>query len=248
MNVFVSSKELIFKSIAMQIEEALKKKPSSVIALPTGSTPLGLYKELVEKFENGKIDFSKAIFMNLDEYIGLPRKNKNSFAWFLRKNFLEKVNASKKNIFLFDGKAKDLKKEALQREALVKKIGIDIALLGIGENAHIAFNEPGTAFDSKTRIVNLTASTRNANARFFKGKEPVPKQAITIGLGTIMKAKKVILIALGKKKAFAIKKMLAKPNNKAPASILQKHGNSEAFCDTESLECQTKQIKTNNRY
>ena len=134
MKVFVSSEELMFKSIAEQIEEALKKKPASVIALPTGSTPLGLYRELVERFEHGEIDFSKTIFMNLDEYAGLPEGHSQSYARFLRKNFLDKVNALEKNIFLFDGKAKDMKKQALEREAFVKKHAIDLALLGIGEN------------------------------------------------------------------------------------------------------------------
>jgi glucosamine-6-phosphate deaminase len=234
MKVFVSSRELIFKSIAGQIAEALEKKPAGIIALPTGATPLGLYKELVEKFEQGKIDFSKAVFINLDEYAGLPQSHAQSYARFLRKNFLDKVNASEKNIFLFNGKAIDLKKEAAQREAFLKKKGIDIALLGIGKNCHIAFNEPGSGFNSITRIVNLDASTRQANARFFKNKARVPKQAITMGLATIMKAKKIILMAIGKKKALAIKKMLGKPSEKAPASILQKHKNVEIYCNEEA--------------
>jgi glucosamine-6-phosphate deaminase len=172
--------------------------------------------------------------MNLDEYIGLSQSHPQAYARFLRKNFLDKINASSQNIFLFDGKA-DANKQAKEREALVKRKGIDLALLGIGENAHIAFNEPGSKFNSKTRIINLNASTIKANSRFFRRKEEVPKKAVSIGIGTILKAKKIILMAVGKKKATAIKKMACqKPSEKVPASALQKHKNTEIYCNEEA--------------
>jgi len=236
MKVFVApGQELLYKSIASKVLELVEKKPSAVIALPTGSTSLPLYKELVKKFEKGSIDFSKTIFMNLDEYIELGQKHSQSYARFLRKNFLDRVNASEKNIFLFNGRAEDLKKEAKKREELVKRKGIDLALLGIGENAHIAFNEPGSSFSSRTRVVNLSKKTIAVNSRFFKNKKQVPKKAITMGIATIMKAKKIILIATGKKKAKAVQKMASgKPGKNVPASALQKHRNAEAYCDAEA--------------
>ncbi|MBN1940767.1 MAG: glucosamine-6-phosphate deaminase, partial [Candidatus Diapherotrites archaeon] len=236
MRVFVGSRELIFKSIANQIQEIVKKKSCSVIALPTGSTPIGLYKELVERFESGKIDFSNTIFLNLDEYLGLSQRNPQSYAVFLRKHFLDRVNASEKNIYLFNGKG-DAKKQALEREKLAKRKGIDVCLLGIGENAHIGFNEPGAKFNSRTRAVKLSESTVSANARFFKSKKQVPKQAITMGIGTILKSRKIFLMAFGKKKASAVKKSVeGKPNEMVPASALQKHKDANFYCGSAAAQ------------
>src|SRR3989344_413365 len=233
MQLFVYPEKIFVKKISEEISLLLKKKPSAVIALPTGSSPLALYKELVKQCIQGKIDFSKAVFMNLDEYAGLSRENKYSYAFFLRKNFLGKINAQEKNIFLFNG-AENLQKQAREREALVKRIGIDLALLGIGQNGHIAFNEPGTRFDSKTGIASLKAATRKINSRFFGAGEEVPKKAVTMGLGTILRAKKIILIAKGRKKALAVKKMFERPSLKIPASFLQRHKNALVFCDAEA--------------
>ena len=235
MRFFVADEKLASKAVAAEISGILRKKPCAAIALPTGSTPLGLYRELVKQYWQGKIDFSKAIFMNLDEYAGLRQSHPQSYARFLRKNLLGKINAGEKNIFLYNGAAADLKKEAAEREALVKRKGIDLALLGIGGNAHIAFNEPGSKFSSKTRVVKLSASTIGANSRFFESRAKVPKEAITMGLSTIMKAKKIILFAYGGKKAAAVRKMtLSKPSLGVPASILQRHPDAEVYCDREA--------------
>jgi glucosamine-6-phosphate deaminase len=235
MRFFVTDERFASKVAGAKIAEILRKKPGAAIALPTGSTPLGLYRELVKQYRQGKIDFSKAIFMNLDEYAGLRQSHPQSYARFLRKNILGKINAGEKNIFLYNGAAADLKKEAEEREALVKRKGIDLALLGIGGNAHIAFNEPGSQFSSKTRVVKLSASTISANSRFFKSKPEVPRQAITMGLSTIMKAKKIILFAYGGKKAGAVRKMaLSKPNESVPASVLQRHPDTDVYCDKDS--------------
>lgn len=236
MKVFVSpEEEIFFKAIANSIFALVKKKPNCVIALPTGSTPVGLYNELVKKFEQGRIDFSKTVFINLDEYAGLGQSHQQSYSRFLRKHFLDKINASEKNILLFNGKAADLNEEAAQREKFVSASGIDLALLGIGENAHIAFNEPGSGEKTRTRVVDLTASTIEANSRFFSGKGDVPTQAITMGIGTILKAKKIVLMAIGAKKADAVKKMRdSKPSGDIPASFLQLHKDIEVYCDKEA--------------
>ncbi len=220
------------KRAASLIIEQVKKKPNSIIGIPGGSTPIGTYKELIRAFRNGKVDFSKAKFFGLDEYVGLGPNNKNSFAYVLNQNLLNRINVKRKNILFFNGLAKDLKRECRKFEKIFSKEGIDFLLLGLGKNCHIAFNEPGKAFNSKIHIAQLSGSTIKANSRFFKRKEQVPKKAITFGLKTIMNAKTILLIASGKKKADAVRRMVrGKPNSKCPASILQKHKNATVLID-----------------
>ncbi|MFH1224267.1 MAG: PfkB family carbohydrate kinase [Candidatus Diapherotrites archaeon] len=210
-------------------------KPESVIGIPAGGTPSGTYAELVKAHRAGHVDFSKAKFFGIDEYAGLAHGHRNSFACSLMKNFLGKVNARKENVFLFDGSAKELKAECARFENFAGAHGIDLILLGIGRNGHIAFNEPGTNFKSKTRIVELSGGTIKANKRFFEKGERVPRTAITIGLETIMRARAVVLMAGGREKAAAMGRMAkGKPGEKCPASILQKHRNAVVIADRAS--------------
>lgn len=236
MKVFVfQDAQAASERIAEEIAKMIEEKPESSIALPSGSTQLNLYSLLAKLNSAGKIDFSKTIFFNLDEYIGLSQSHEQSFAFFLEKNFLEKTNAKKENIFLFDGAAGDISKEILEKEAKIKKFGLDLAWLGIGENAHIAFNEPNSNFSSKTRVVNLAQTTINVNSRFFNSKKEVPKKAVTMGVGSILSAKKIIQLAFGEKKAPAVKKAFgSEPSEQAPASALQLHSNAAVYCDLQA--------------
>lgn len=203
------------------IAEAVKSEPKIVLGLATGSTPVGCYKELIKM----KLDFSKVITFNLDEYVGLNAEHPQSYHYFMNENLFKSINVKKENIHIPDGMAKDIAKFSAGYEEAIKKAGgIGIQLLGIGSNGHIAFNEPGTPFDSKTGIVKLKESTIADNARFFKNKEEVPKSAVSMGMSTIFGAKKIILLASGKNKADAIAKALkGKITTDVPASILQNH-------------------------
>ncbi len=205
----------------------LEKKPNSVFMLPTGSTPLKLYSLLAEIVESGKISFSKAITFNLDEYLGISKTHKQSYHRFMWENFFGKIDINRKNVSIPEPNPKNTEKFCKAYEKKIKKAGLDIAVLGIGQNGHIGFNEPGTSFESKTHVAELTKSTIKANSRFFKSEKQVPKKAITAGLKTIMQAKKVIVLAFGKNKAKAVKEALeGKVSEKVPASILQRHKNT----------------------
>ncbi|MEK6953176.1 MAG: glucosamine-6-phosphate deaminase [Nanoarchaeota archaeon] len=211
------------KEAARIITNQIKTKPNSVICFPTGSTVLGLYKELIKNYKTHKVDFSKILVFNLDEYLGLSKKNKQSYNYFLNKNLFNHINIKKQNINLLDGSTKNIKKLCLDYEKKLKKHPIDIIILGIGVNGHIGFNEPGSKFTSKTRIVNLSKDTIKDNSRFFKNKK-VPKKAITIGIATILSSKKIVLLASGKNKAEAIKKLIkGLITEKVPATALRKH-------------------------
>lgn len=214
-----NSYDLLSRAIAGEIMLQLKKKPASVISLAAGSTPLGAYRELAKAYREGSADFSKAYFVELDEYCGI-RNYKDSFAYSLGKNFLGKVNFKKKNILLFNPDAKNKKKEIARFENFIRKKGLDFVLLGIGANCHIAFNEPGTRFSSSTHVEKLKHRA-------------VSKSAFTLGIRTILSAKKIILAASGSKKAMAIRKTFSsKPDEKIPSSVLQKHRNASAFVDS----------------
>ncbi len=213
----------------------IKKKKSSVLALPTGSTPLGMYKKLREARKNRRVNFKKVICFNLDKYVGLDCNNKNSYCCYMQKYFFKHVNVKEKNIFIPDGLAKNLKKECLDYEKLLAKKKIDLLILGIGHNGHIGFNEPGSVFRSKTRVVDLSLETRRANAKDFKSLRQVPKQGLTVGIYTIMQAKKIILLASGKEKAKIVARALkGKVNKNIPASYLQLHSRMVVVLDREA--------------
>lgn len=199
-------------------------KPDCVLGLATGSSPIGTYNELVKQCDAGILDFSKVRTVNLDEYCGLKPDNDQSYRYFMNTNLFDRVNIDKENTHLPSGIAADMDEECRRYEQQVADLGYaDLQLLGIGHNGHIGFNEPDDNFPCCVHQVNLTESTINANSRLFEKKEDVPTKAITMGIGTIMKAKKILLIA-GADKAEIIKKTVYGPvTPEVPASILQLH-------------------------
>lgn len=211
-------------------------KPESVLGLATGSTPVGMYNELVEMYKEGRVDFSKVRTVNLDEYAGLDGSNDQSYRYFMNHNLFDHINIDKDNTNVPNGVAEDLQAECERYEQVVADMGgVDIQLLGIGNNGHIAFNEPCEEFPEKTHIVDLTQNTIEANARFFSSMDEVPKKALTMGIGTIMKAKKIVLLANGAKKAQTIYDTVYGPiTPKVPASVLRLHPDVTIFADEEA--------------
>ena len=211
-------------------------KPNSVLGLATGSTPEGLYRNLVKVHENLGLDFSEVTTFNLDEYYGLARENPQSYHYFMQKHLFSKVNINPANIFIPNGMTKDLERECRNYDALINAKGnIDLQILGIGKNAHIGFNEPDIKFEATTHLVRLDDETIEANARFFNSVEDVPQYAISMGIKNIMLAKKIILLASGRNKAEAIHKtILGSVRPDAPASILQLHQDVVIILDREA--------------
>ncbi|MDD6204601.1 MAG: glucosamine-6-phosphate deaminase [Firmicutes bacterium] len=200
-------------------------KPDSVLGLATGSTPLGTYKQLIDWNEKGDIDFSQAVTVNLDEYVALDSSNNQSYRFFMNKNFFEHININMNNTFVPNGCAADLEEECKRYDENISRLGgIDLQLLGIGHDGHIGFNEPDKYFVKNTHIVDLHESTVKANSRFFSSEDEVPKRAITMGMVSIMQAKKILLIASGKAKRDILEKAFFGPiTPEIPASILQLH-------------------------
>lgn len=200
-------------------------KPNSVLGLATGSSPVGAYKELIKKYENGELDFSAVTSVNLDEYIGLDGDNDQSYRYFMNTNLFNHVNINKEKTFVPSGVAADIEKECKEYDDNIARLGgIDLQLLGIGLDGHIGFNEPDEFFTKATHKVTLDESTIEANARFFESIDDVPRAAVTMGMGGIMGAKRVLLIANGESKKEIIEKAFFGPiDPKVPASILQLH-------------------------
>ena len=200
-------------------------KPDCVLGLATGSTPIGTYKELIKAYENGDLDFSLVKTANLDEYRGLEKTNDQSYDYFMKDNLFNHININFENLNIPNGEKPDAEEECARYEAVVKALGgQDLQLLGMGHNGHIGFNEPADEFPKETHCVDLQESTIKANARFFASNDDVPTQAYTMGIGTIMNAKKVLLVASGKDKAEIVKKAFFGPiTPQVPASILQLH-------------------------
>ena len=202
-------------------------KPTSVLGLATGSTPIGTYKQLIQWYEIGDIDFSMVTSVNLDEYCGLSGEDEQSYRYFMNTNLFNHININKEKTHVPNGLAIDKEQECIDYDNMIQDLGgIDIQLLGIGHNGHIGFNEPNIKFEKTTHIVDLDKSTIEANARFFNNIDEVPKQAITMGIKSIMHARHVLLIANGPDKESIIKKALFGPiTPDVPASILQLHPN-----------------------
>ena len=202
-------------------------KPDCVLGLATGSSPIGTYKQLIEWYNKGDLDFAKVTTINLDEYKGLDPDNDQSYRYFMNTNLFDHVNIDKARTFVPDGLEPDPQKAcAAYNEIIRSHGGIDLQLLGLGRNGHIGFNEPGGAFEKETHCVNLSMSTIEANQRFFKSKEKVPKQAYTMGIKNIMQAKRILLIVNGKEKEQILERALNGPiTPQVPASILQLHSN-----------------------
>lgn len=207
------------------VQQHIIKKPNIVLGLSTGHTPFGLYQELIRMHQEEGLDFSAVTTFNLDEYIGLDSDDERSYYYFMHENFFSKMNILKENALIPYGMVRNLEKHCEWYENAIKaKGGIDLMILGIGGNGHIGFNEPGSSFDSITRVVDLNENTRKDNARFFDSIDEVPKQAITMGIATIMAARECLLLASGSHKAEIIKKALNGPiTEQVPASVLQNH-------------------------
>lgn len=201
------------------------QKPDSVLGLATGSTPLKPYGQMIELYKKGVVDFSSVTTFNLDEYVNLDVKDKNSYHSFMHENLFDHINIPEKSINFLNGNAEDLEQECKDYEQKIKNAGgIDIQLLGIGSNGHIAFNEPADCFQRWSHVVTLKESTVKDNSRFFNSIEEVPTQAVTMGIGSIMQAKKILIIALGANKAKAIKQLIdGNVTPMCPASVLQFH-------------------------
>ena len=212
-------------------------KPESVLGLATGSSPLGIYRQLIIWYEKGDLDFSATTAVNLDEYCNLPPDNPQSYHAFMRQNFFDHININPARVHIPNGMASDLETECRRYDQLIQSLGgIDLQLLGIGRNAHIGFNEPDSAFAPTTHCVDLTESTIEANKRFFASADDVPRQAYTMGIGTIMRAKKILLIVNGEAKADIVAKAFFGPvTPEVPASILQLHNDVVIVGDKAAL-------------
>ena len=217
--------EELSKFAARIIAEHINKKPDTVLGLATGSTPLGTYKELIRLYKENKVNFSQVVSFNLDEYIALPPEHSQSYYYFMKENFFSHINIKPENYYLPDGMAEDIPQACKEYEKMIKEHGgIDLQLLGIGANGHIAFNEPGSSFGSRTRVKTLSEKTIKDNSRFFKSIDEVPKYAITVGIGTIMGANALILLASGDNKSNAIAKTIEGPiTSMVPATMVQLH-------------------------
>lgn len=222
---------------AMVIAAQVIAKPDCVLGLATGSTPIGTYKRLVEMYEAGDLDFSEVTTVNLDEYKGLPRENDQSYYYFMHDNLFDHVNLGKDSSFLPDGTEADSEKACKEYEEIVRSVGgADLQLLGMGHNGHIGFNEPADHFPVETHCVDLTESTIQANKRFFESEADVPRQAYTMGIGTIMSAKKILIVVSGEEKAETVKKAFFGPvTPEVPASILQLHQDVVLVADEAAL-------------
>lgn len=203
--------------------EVIKAKPDAAIGLATGSSPINMYRELIRMCEAGEISFKQVRSVNLDEYVGLSPQHDQSYAYFMNANLFDHIDIDKTNAHLPSGLADDMEAECKRYDKVIEAMGgVDIQLLGIGNNGHIGFNEPDTHFPKTTTLVDLTDSTIDANSRFFASRDLVPTKAISMGIGQIMSAKKILLVAFGTGKAQILEKALFGPvTPEVPASILQ---------------------------
>lgn len=238
--------------IKKKINENNRLGRQTVLGLATGSTPEPLYAELIRLYRQEGLDFSQVITFNLDEYLGLGPDHPQSYHHFMREKFFKHVNIPEKNIHLLDGTLKD--PQAIQKhlrayeDEIFKAGGIDIQILGIGGNGHIAFNEPGSNFNSRTRLVELDKKTRADNARFFANPNEVPTHAMTMGIGTILRAEQILLLATGTQKAEIVEKILTttKPTEAIPATALSLHPNTTLLLDRQAAKLVLSKTRNNH--
>jgi len=221
---------------AQIVLEAIQKKPDIVLGLATGSTPEGLYERLVQAYKDGRADFSRVVTFNLDEYVGLSPDHQQSYRYFMNEKLFDHINIKKENTHVPDGQAPHLLQECERYEEMIRQAGgIDLQVLGIGREGHIGFNSPGTAFHSRTHVAVLTETTVQDNARFFDSAEEVPRFAVTMGIGSILDARRCVLLASGSAKAEAIKATVEGPLNPlVSASALQFHPDTVVIADEEA--------------
>lgn len=225
------------RKVANIISAQVIMKPNCVLGLATGSTPIGTYAQLVEWYNKGDLDFSEVTTVNLDEYKGLPRTNDQSYYYFMHQHLFDRVNIDPERTNVPNGMEPDAEKECGRYEELIRSLGgVDLQLLGLGHNGHIGFNEPGEAFEKETHCVDLTESTIEANKRFFASADDVPKQAYTMGIKTIMQAKKILIVVNGENKADIVERAFFGPvTPEVPASILQLHNDVTLVGDEAAL-------------
>ena len=232
MKIFVDTPEKTAEAVAKKYVALLAEKPNAVLGFATGSTPLGLYAELAKLCAEKKISFKDVSTFNLDEYLGLDGTHDQSYRYFMNKNLFEKIDIDISRTRVPSGIDTDPEKAAQYDKDIEAAGGIDLQLLGLGNNGHIGFNEPGTPFGSVTHIVELTDSTRQANKRFFNSIDEVPTHSVTMGIKTVMNARRIILMALGKGKADIVKKFIqGEVTPEVPASVLQLHPDVEVYLD-----------------
>ena len=226
------------KFAAEELITDINKNPNIVLGLATGGTPIGMYKELIKMNKEEKVNFSNVKTINLDEYVGLSGEHKQSYRYFMNENLFNHININKENTFVPNGLAIDIENECKDYDKRISELGgIDVQLLGIGNNGHIGFNEPNDFLNLTTHLTELKNNTIEANARFFDSIDEVPRKAITMGLGGIMKARKIILIASGENKTDIIEKLInGKITTQVPASMLQMHNNLVLIVDKEAAK------------
>jgi glucosamine-6-phosphate deaminase len=237
MEVIIQKDYKRMSEVAAQIVvDTLNAKPNSVLGMATGSTPLALYQELVRLHEEEQLDFSRVTTFNLDEYVGLPVNHPQSYHYFMTENFFKHVNIPQQNINVPSGTTTNYRAFCTWYEERIAECGgIDLQILGIGSDGHIAFNEPGSSMSSRTRLKTLAKQTIDDNARFFESREDVPVYAITMGVGTILAARRLILLASGKAKANAIAKAVEGPiTSMITASAIQMHPDAEVIIDEDA--------------
>lgn len=235
MKVVVNKEEVISKMIAEEFINVVLKKPTAVLGLATGTSPLGVYANMAKACKEGRVSFAKCKSFNLDEYVGLEGTHNQSYRYFMNENLFNHIDIDKKNTNVLLGVG-DYKKFMGEYDGMIEKAGgIDIQILGIGSDGHIAFNEPGTPFDSLTHETGLTEQTIKDNSRLFNDISEVPTRAVTMGLKSIMNAKKIVLIATGKNKAEAVYGLLKGPVTESmPCSILQRHNDVTVYVDEDA--------------
>lgn len=219
------------------LSEQVIMKPDCVLGLATGSTPVGAYKQLVQWFQKGDLDFSEVTSVNLNEYKGLSPENDQSYRYFMNHNLFDHINIRKDHTFVPNGLEPDAEKACDDYNKIIHDLGgIDLQLLGLGNNGHIGFNEPSSSFEKETHCVDLTQSTIDANARFFSSLSEVPRQAYTMGIQTIMQAKKIVVAVSGQGKASIVKEAFFGPiTPQVPASVLQLHSDVTVVGDEAAL-------------
>jgi len=228
--------ERLSKKAALMVASQITLKPDSVLGLATGDTPLGMYRELIEMYNRGEIDFSEVTTFNLDEYYQLPPESPRSYHYYMKENFFKYVNLHPEKTHIPDGMTDNIERECINYENKIKRSGgIDLQVLGIGSNGHIGFNEPGKRLNVTTHLVSLTDETISSNSRFFDSPEDVPRKAISVGMATILKARRIILLASGWNKAQAIKNTVSGyVSTETPSSLLQTHPEITVIIDREA--------------
>ena len=234
--IIAKTYEEMSRAAAVAVAEVLNAKPNAVLGMATGSTPLGVYQELVRIHKKEGLDFSQVTTFNLDEYVGLPVSHPQSYHYFMHENFFKHVNIPPQNVHIPSGTTSNYRAFCDWYEARIKEAGgIDVQILGIGSDGHIAFNEPSSSLSSRTRLKTLAKPTIDDNARFFSSRDEVPVYAITMGVGTILESRKIIMLANGKKKADAIAAAVEGPvSSMITASALQLHADTLVYVDQEA--------------